>query len=192
MNATVRDIYDFINGFAPFDTQLDFDNAGLLTGSLAQEVHGILFALDCAEAVADEAERLGADLICTHHPLMFAPRKRLTEDDAEGRLLCRLVRSHTALIAAHTNLDAAAGGINDVLAAKCGLHDVVGEGFLRVGTLAEPLTALELTQRIGTSLDTVVRLMGDERKLIRTLGVSSGAGSDAWEEAHALGADAFL
>ena len=85
-----------------------------------------------------EAERLGASLIVTHHPLMFHARKRMTEEDAEGRLLCRLIRGHRALLAAHTNLDRAAGGINDVLAEVCGLRDTVGEEFLRVGNLPAP------------------------------------------------------
>ena len=113
---TVQQIYDWIDQRAPFETQASFDNAGLLTGSGSQTVHGILVALDVTDAVLEEAEALKADLIITHHPLMFGGRKRMTEDDYEGRLLCRMIRGHMAHIAAHTNLDQAVGGINDVLA----------------------------------------------------------------------------
>ena len=85
---TVADVYAYVNGRAPFDTQMDFDNAGLLTGAMDQPVTGIHVALDCTEGVIQEAERLGANLIVTHHPLMFHARKCMTEEDAEGRLLC--------------------------------------------------------------------------------------------------------
>ena len=98
---TVADVYAYVNGRAPFDTQMDFDNAGLLTGAMDQPVTGIHVALDCTEGVIQEAERLGANLIVTHHPLMFHARKRMTEEDVEGRLLCRLIRGHMALLAAH-------------------------------------------------------------------------------------------
>lgn len=189
---TVAEVYAYINHCAPFDTQLDFDNAGLLTGTMAQEVTGIHVALDCTEGVLTEALERGANLIITHHPLMFHARKRLTEEDAEGRLLCRLIRERVALIAAHTNLDRAVGGINDVLAEVCGLCDPIGSDFLRVGTLQAPLTAGALRDVLAERLHTVIRLMGPEEQLIRRLGVSSGAGGDSWEEAHALGAEAFL
>ena len=81
---TVADVYAYVNGRAPFDTQMDFDNAGLLTGAMDQPVTGIHVALDCTEGVIQEAEHLGASLIVTHHPLMFHARKRMTEEDAEG------------------------------------------------------------------------------------------------------------
>lgn len=189
---TVADVYAYVNGRAPFDTQMDFDNAGLLTGAMEQPVTGIHVALDCTEGVIQEAEHLGANLIVTHHPLMFHARKRMTEEDAEGRLLCRLIRGHMALLAAHTNLDRAAGGINDVLAEVCGLRDTVGEEFLRVGDLPAPMEARELQAYLSDRLGTVVRLMGRAGQQVSRLGVSSGAGGDGWPLAKALGADAFL
>ena len=173
---TVADVYAYVNGRAPFDTQMDFDNAGLLTGAMDQPVTGIHVALDCTEGVIQEAEHLGANLIVTHHPLMFHARKRMTEEDAEGRLLCRLIRGHMALLAAHTNLDRAAGGINDVLAEVCGLRDTVGEEFLRVGDLPAPMEARELQAYLSDRLGTVVRLMGRAGQQVSRLGVSSGAG----------------
>lgn len=191
---TVQDIYDFIDTLAPFSSQADFDNAGLLLGEAQQEVTGILVALDATEGVLDEALQQGANLIVTHHPLMFAPRQRLTEDDAEARLLCRMIRGRVALIAAHTNLDQAPGGINDVLAARCGLTEVSGEGCLRIGTLPEGETAASLIPRLEQALRTTVRVMGRVPPdfPLRRMAVSSGAGSDGWAQAAQLKADVFL
>ena len=79
---TVQNVYDFMDGRAPFALQESFDNAGLLVGDPAWEVRGIHVALDVTSRVIDEAEALGANLIVTHHPMMFSPRKRMTETDA--------------------------------------------------------------------------------------------------------------
>lgn len=191
---TIREVYSLIDSLAPFETQASFDNAGLLIGHPTWEVTGIHVALDVTGAVLDEAERLGANLIVTHHPLMFSARRRLTEEDYESRLICRMIRSRMALIAAHTNLDAAQGGINDTLARRLCLTDVHGEGYLRTGLLPEGMDAGTLVRHIAQALNTTVRVMGQcpGGKTIRRLAVSSGAGSDSWEEARAMGAEAFV
>ena len=189
---TVQDAYNYIDSFAPFDTQESFDNAGLLLGDPAMQVRGIHVALDVTERVLDEAEAVGANLIVTHHPIMFSPVKRLVATDYETRLIFRMVRAGMALIAAHTNFDRAPGGMNDALAARCGLSEVTGEGFIRIGSLPHPMTGRELTAHIAASLDTVVRPMGDTEKIYRRLALCSGGGSDFWSEGLALGADAFL
>lgn len=189
---TVADVYAYVDSRAPFDTQMEFDNTGLLTGAMEQPVTGIHVALDCTEGVIAEAEKLGANLILTHHPLMFHPRKRLTEEDAEGRLLCRLIRKRMALLAAHTNLDRAAGGINDVLAQVCGLQNVAGEAFVRVGDLPASMEATALQAYLSQRLGTAVRLMGPEGRTVRRLGVSSGAGGEFWAMARTMGGEAFL
>ncbi len=188
------DIYDLINRLAPFDTQEDFDNSGLLIGHPDETVRGIHVCLDVSQRVLDEAEEHGANLIVSHHPLFFHPRKALTETDVEGRLICRMVRARMGLIAAHTNWDRAAGGINDTLAALCGLTEITGEGFWRVGKLGTPCRADQLIERLSSALSTVIRPMGQVPgdRIIRMLGVSGGAGSEFWEDCGARGADAFL
>ena len=138
---TVQRVYELIDALAPFDTQADFDNSGLLVGNPQAEVTGIHLALDVTDRVIDDALAAGANLIVTHHPLMFSARKRLTEADYEGHLLIRLIANGLSLIAAHTNLDQASGGMNDTLAGLLGLENIVGEGFLRVGDLSAPMTA---------------------------------------------------
>lgn len=189
---TVRDIYTLIDSFAPFSAQEEFDNSGLLIGSYQDPVHGILFALDLSEAVIDEAIALQASLIVTHHPVMFSPRRTILDTDYEGRLISRMIRHHLSLIAVHTNLDKADGGINDVLAALCGLSSVSGEGFIRTGTLTQPASVEEYTALLSESLACTVRVFGTGRSLIRRVGVSSGSGGDNWESAFQAGCDAFV
>lgn len=189
---TVQTIYDLINAAAPFDTQAEYDNSGILVGSAAQEVTGILFALDVTQAVIDEAVALGAELIVTHHPLMFTAIQSLTDDTYEGRLICRLVRENISLIAAHTNLDQAHGGINDILAVLCGLVEVSGDGFFRSGFLPEPMTARAFADFLEENLETTVRVMSPENHMIRRVGVCSGSGGSEWTLAAESGCDAFV
>lgn len=190
---TVQQIYNLIDEWAPFDTQADFDNAGLLLGDPSWEVRGIHVALDAVPAVVDEAVLNGANLIVTHHPLMFSARKRLTETDGEAALLCRMIRERIALIAVHTNWDKAAGGINDVLAAKLGLQNVTVAGdYLRVGDLPAPLTAEAFAKQIEAALGDAVRRMGPPDREIRRVGVFGGSGSEGGEDALALDAQGFV
>ena len=189
---TVHDFYLLMDRIAPFETQAEFDNSGLLVGSPAAEVSRVLLALDVTERVIDEAVSLGAQLIVTHHPLMFSPRRQLTDEDYEGRLLRRLVRENLSLIAAHTNLDQAPFGVNDTLAELCGLTEVSGEGFFRCGWLPEARTAAACSEDLGRRLGTAVRLMGPENAVIRKIGLCSGGGSDEWMSAVSAGCDAFL
>ena len=107
---TVHEIYEMIDRIAPFSSQEEWDNSGLLVGSPADPVTGVLFALDVTDPVVREARSLGASLIVTHHPVMFTPRQNITDEDREGRLISFLIRNGISLISAHTNLDRAAGG----------------------------------------------------------------------------------
>ncbi len=188
----VKNVYDLIDTVAPFSIQMESDNSGLLVGSPSQEIHCILFALDVTQPVIDEAVALGAELIVTHHPLMFSAIRSLTDETYEGRLIRRLVRENISLISAHTNLDQAAGGINDTLAALCGLADVTGDAFFRSGILPEPMTARSFAAALEENLKTTVRVMAPEDRLIRRVGLCSGGGSDEWVRAAEAGCDAFV
>ena len=189
---TVKDIYALIDHAAPFETQMDSDNSGFLVGSASQCVNTILFALDVTSAVIDEAVSRGAQLIITHHPLMFAPVHSLTDDTCEGRIIRRLVRENISLISAHTNLDQAIGGINDTLAEQCGLTEISGEGFFRCGLLPDPLSAADFAAHLRQCLHGEIRLMGPAGTLIRKVGLCSGGGSDFWTFAADAGCDAFV
>ncbi len=192
MILTVKAVYDWVDGFAPFQTAEEYDNVGLLAGRFDAPVTRILTALDCTLEVVEEARHLRAELILTHHPLMFHARKNLREDDSEGKVLCALIRSHIALISAHTNLDRAPGGINDVLGQMFSLTSMRGEGFLRCGDLPSQMTAGELRDLASRLLNAPVRLYGSPEKRIHTIAVGSGAYDEGFTEAADLGAQAYL
>ena len=150
----VQQVLDFLETLAPVSMKYDWDNAGLLCGSANQEVHKILVALDPFEGICREAAEKGADLIVTHHPLIFHPRKAVTDGDDVGRSILFLAQNGISAINAHTNLDCAPGGVNDVLAETLGLREIrvlepMGEdeqgrpwGLLRAGTVdQQPLEA---------------------------------------------------
>ena len=118
--ATVREIYQYLDGLAPFSLQMEFDNAGFLVGRGERAVSKILVSLDITEEVAEEAAELGAELIVSHHPVIFRPLKKLEQ----GSVVWELARAGISAICAHTNLDKARGGVNDCLAAALGLEQV--------------------------------------------------------------------
>ena len=196
MKATVQQIYDIINEIAPFEKAEAWDNAGLLAGSMQKEVTGVLCALDFTEEVLLEAERLGANLIVTHHPILFTPRKRLTEDDYEGRVLCSLIRKNISLIAAHTNYDVASGGVNDILASALGLTNIRmvesdEDSILRIGDI-EPIRLSDFRDKVSSMLKDVVRMYGDGEKIIKTVAVCGGSGGEYAPIAYNGGADVYV
>ena len=117
-------IMDAMERIAPRKLAEDWDNPGLLVGSPAQEVNHVYVCLDVSEAVIDAVIAQGADMIISHHPLIFRVMKQLRTDLPLGRMLQRLMENHIAVYAAHTNLDIAPGGVNDVLARLLGLGDI--------------------------------------------------------------------
>ena len=111
----INDVYSYLCELAPLEKQMSFDNAGFQLGRSGNEVHRVLLALDVTDDVVREAEELGAELIISHHPLIFTPVKNLTDCDAGHRRLLELAAKDIAVISMHTNLDIAEGGVNDVL-----------------------------------------------------------------------------
>lgn len=124
MLARVAQIMQIVESLAPKRLALEWDNAGLQVGDPAAEVRRVIVALDFTEAVLEETLAAGAEMVVTHHPLIFEGLKSLRSDLPLGRRLARAVRGKLNLYAAHTNLDAAEGGVNDILARGLGLQDV--------------------------------------------------------------------
>ena len=122
--TTVADILQYINTIAPPYMKMDWDNVGLLCGSKRQAVTKILVALDPFEKVCLEAKELGAELIVTHHPLIFQPLKAVTDETEVGRCIQFLCRHGISAINAHTNLDCAPDGVNERLAEVLGLDSI--------------------------------------------------------------------
>lgn len=141
---TAKDILDYVQTLAPRETMEPWDNCGLLCGSSSAPVSRVLVALDPFEDVCREAIDTGAQLLLTHHPLIFQPLKALTDETPVGRCLQLLCTHGIGAINAHTNLDVASGGVNDELAARLGLQEakpllLPGKswGLLRVGTVED-------------------------------------------------------
>lgn len=122
--TTVADILDVLEALAPCSMKMDWDNVGLLCGSRKKQVEQVLVALDPFEDVCDEAVEWGADVIVTHHPLIFRPVANVTDETGVGRVIERLCSAGISAVNAHTNLDCAPGGVNDELAAVLGLRSV--------------------------------------------------------------------
>ncbi len=121
---SVRQIAEALEAWAPPGSAQSYDNVGLQVGDPERPVRRALLALDLMPAVLEEARTLEAELIITHHPLLFRPLRRLTPDSLVSSLALRLAASGIALYSIHTNLDAAPGGVSFVLAAHLGLRDV--------------------------------------------------------------------
>ena len=184
---TVQDVLWALDQAFPFALAEEWDNVGLLLGDAQREVSGCAVALDATEEALDFARERGANLLVTHHPVLFRARKRLVEDDVEARFLCRAIREGVSLIAAHTNFDNAPGGMNDCLAAALGLTNVLPlEGGLRVGK-AE---ACDWAQRAQERLQAPVRAYGSP--LGMRVAVCGGAGGEFWKIALAAGADVYV
>ncbi len=193
MNAcTVKDIEKLVGQIAPCDLAEPWDNVGLLLGRTGGKVTRVLTALDLTDGVLAEAKALGAQVIVSHHPIMMDARRRLVDSDREGRLMLELVQSGIALIAAHTNFDAAPGGVNDTLMQRMGAEHITGEGCVRVGDLPAGMTFGELCARAHKKLHAAVRAYGAEDTPVTKLGCCSGAGGGFYAEAKALGADCFI
>ena len=184
---TIQKIFTFLDARAPFTTAEEWDNPGLLVGSSDQSVTGILVALDATPGAIDAALAVGADLIVTHHPVIFAPLRQLAADS----LPYRLAAAGIGLIAAHTNLDKAAGGVNDTLAACLGLTDVAvaSDGMTRIGILPTPEGPTAFAPRVAAALDTPVRVCGD--RPVHTVAVCGGGGGE-FAAALADRVDAFV
>lgn len=198
-------ICQFIDAFAPFEIQEDFDNAGFLVGRRHQEVTKILVSLDITREVVEEAAQLGAQLIVAHHPVIFHPVKWITDGTPTGQILLELIENKIAAICAHTNLDAAQGGVNDCLAEALELTGIgqlhqagVDEkgrpyGIGRVGTVHQPgLSAREYAAFVKAKLGSASVRCVSGGKPVQKVAVGGGACGSMLEDVIAQGCDTFV
>jgi dinuclear metal center YbgI/SA1388 family protein len=121
---TVKDIVSELEKLAPLSYQESYDNAGLIVGSLESEANLALLCFDITEDIIDEAIEKKANLVISHHPVIFGGLKKINGKNATERIVIKAIRNNIALYAAHTNLDSVSGGINTVLAEKLGLSNI--------------------------------------------------------------------
>lgn len=183
--AKVKDFYGYLNSIAPFETQEDWDNSGMLVGDMNAEVKKVAVVLDITHEEIKKAKAIGADLIISHHPVIFNPIKSVTR----GSVPYELVASSINALCCHTPLDIADGGTNDSLAELLGIEVTRTENpILRLGTV-EPTTAENLAGKIAKTLNTKVRYADAGRK-IEKIAICTGAGCSLIEAAGEI--DAFI
>ncbi|MDR0248216.1 MAG: Nif3-like dinuclear metal center hexameric protein [Oscillospiraceae bacterium] len=190
---TVGEFYEAVKAFAPPELAAEGDRCGLLVGRKDRPCAAVLCALDITDAVLDEAEGLGAQVILAHHPL-FWQLTEITQSSREGHTALRLCESGIAAICMHTNLDKARGGVNDSLAAffLAEPYEVIGGGFCRAGRVARPMPmpafAAEAKQKLGSG---AVRYH-DSGRQVRYLAVGSGNCASELPYVLETGCDTFL
>lgn len=200
--TTTGEILDFLQTLAPADMKESWDNVGLLCGRSGAPVTRVLVALDPFLPVCQEAQSLGAELIVTHHPLLFQT-KSITDETETGRCLLYLAEHGISAINLHTNLDAAPGGVNDCLAEALGLEQVqvlVPAGTDGQGrTYGLGRTGVVQTQTVEQFIQTVKSSLGcaglrftDGGRPVRRVAVGGGACGGFLEQAVQAGCDAFV
>ncbi|MFJ5517738.1 Nif3-like dinuclear metal center hexameric protein [Streptomyces griseoluteus] len=190
----------------PAERAESWDAVGTVTGDPGQEVTRVLFAVDPVQEVADEAVRLGAELLVTHHPLYLRGTTTVAAGTPKGRVVHTLIKNDVALHVAHTNADKADPGVSDALAGALDLRvtgplvpdpdDPAGRrGLGRICELDHPLTVRELAERAAERLPATaqgIRVAGDPDAVVRTVAVSGGSGDSLFDRVRAAGVDAFL
>ena len=201
----IYQVVDALEQYAPLPLQEGYDNAGLQVGlTEAVEVSGALLCLDVTEAVVDEAIQKGCNLIVSHHPLIFRKLARISDENYVQRTVRKAIKNDIAIVAMHTNMDAATGGVNFKIAEKLELRNIRflggekevagvkgGEGV--VGDLAEEMAADDWVLRLRERFDVeCVQCNQLLRRPIKKVALCGGAGSFLLDSAIAAGADAFV
>ena len=196
------EIIDKLEALSPTEFAEEWDNIGLLAGRRDKEVRTVYIALDATDAVIGEAVRLGADLLLTHHPLIFKKMSRVNTDDFIGRRVCELIRNDISYYAMHTNFDVM--GMADAAADELSLKDrrvldvtyeddISKEGCGRVGELKDSMRVEALAGLVKEKFHVPnVRVFGDLDRPVRTVAVMPGSGGGFIQDALAAGADAMI
>ena len=200
MQYKVKDVTQVIEGFAPLSIQEKWDNSGLCIGSPDAPVSSVLFGLDCTPELVDEAIECGADMIVTHHPLIFSGLKKISPDDMVGEAVFKAIKAGISLYAAHTNADKVIAGVSGAMAAKLGLKNVEilsedgeGTGLGVVGELSEPMTAQQMVEMVKErfALKTVKASKPVEGEITK-VAMCGGSGGSLISAAKAAGAQLYI
>lgn len=186
----IIDIYNYIDSFAPFDTAMDFDNVGILVGDKNAELTRAIVTLDVTDEVIAEAKEKSAQLIISHHPVIFNPLKRLSADS----IVYRLAQSGIAVISAHTNLDLSSEGTNTAMFNALELQDMEQleiDGGL-VGNLKKPMSANEFAELVKVKFNCNGLRFSDCGERLYRAALVAGAGGEGIFLAKAKNAQAFI
>lgn len=198
----VKELTDWLGGNFPAAVAEDWDNVGLLTGDDESEVKHVFLALDLTETVLDEAIRAGADMIVTHHPMIFSGIKKINNHSFTGRKILTLIQKGIVYYAMHTNYDVL--GMADLSAVYTKMHDTTvlsvteereGEvqGFGRVGKLPREMTLREYAQLVKESLKlNDVKVYGNLDSMVKCAAVCTGSGKSMIKDVIKAGADVYV
>lgn len=187
--ATVKNIYEYIDKIAPFASQEEWDNSGILVGSQSEEIKKAVVCLDATKEAARFAAANGAQLIISHHPIIFDPVTSLQKGSAV--YIC--AQNGISVISAHTNFDNSKKGINRELAKRLGLKNArrIKDSFLFVGELEREMTVRELAEFSAKALGSDSVRFADCEKTVKTVAVGGGV-CDEYIEIAMKAADCFL
>lgn len=189
--TTNNDIYRYLIEYAPLELQEDYDNAGFLCGDKEAQCRSVIMALDATSKVIDEAVSAGADMIITHHPLIWGSFKSVVCDDITGKKLNTLIKNGISVISMHTNLDKVL--VNDVLIDKLGAVSVekVNE-FMRAGLLEKPMPMSEYAAFCSQRLNNSSVRYYDSGRPAHKVSCIGGAGDEGLREAYEAGCDTYV
>lgn len=192
--ALVNDIYRAMDELAPFSSQESWDNSGILVGSKTNTVKKIMLTLDITYETALEAHEIGADLVISHHPVIFSPLKLL--DDSNPAVI--LSKHNINAICMHTNFDIASGGMNDILCRRLGFVPDRGEVLCdrenigRICNLSEPSDVPTIAKSVKNALGCRVLRYTDTGKKVSKIGICSGAGAEFFTDALEKGCELLI
>ena len=195
----VKEVIKVIEDFAPLSIQEGWDNSGLCIGSPDAEVTSVLLGLDCTPELVDEAIACGADMIVTHHPLIFSGLKKISPDDQVGAAVIKAIKAGISIYAAHTNADKVIAGVSGAMAARLGLENVSildedgdGTGLGVVGDLPRPLSAEEAVALVKEKFS--LKAMRTSRPVgpVSRVAMCGGSGGSLIKAAMASGAQLYI
>ena len=197
-----KDIIEIVEKAAPLGLAYSWDNSGFLCGDINKEVRKLYITLDVNNYTIDEAVKEGADMILSHHPIMFGGIKKIDYDTPQGYVIKQLIKNDIALYASHTPMDCAENGINEMLADKLGIinkkilepnESFKDCGLGRYGELRNEMTLRSFAEIVKTALNTpFVRICGNPDTIIKTAAVGGGACDDLIPAAIEKGADVMV
>ena len=196
----VKDIIRIIEEFAPLSLQEGWDNSGLCIGSPEDVVSSVLLGLDCTPELVDEAIACGADMIVTHHPLIFSGLKKISPDNPVGEAVIKAIKAGISIYAAHTSADKVIAGVSGAMAARLGLEDVQildedgeGTGLGVVGNLPQPLTAEQMIALIKEKFGLkMLKSSKPSEGTISRVAMCGGSGSSLIGAAKRSGAHIYI
>ncbi len=196
----VKEIISAIEEFAPLSIQEGWDNSGLCVGSPEDEVTSVLLALDCTPELVDEAVSCGADMIVTHHPLIFKGLKKISVEDQVGEAVVKAIRAGISIYAAHTSADKVLAGVSGAMAARLGLKNVrildedgEGTGLGTIGDFDSPMTAEEAVNFVKERFSLkAMRTSRPVEGLVSRVAMCGGSGGSLISAAKAAGADLYI